>query len=285
MSLQTFTPQVLNATDAQFRAWGLQISNALAAIGLVKTSDTGQINWATVTTPANFTAAGYEIWRFDDSLQATDPIFFKLEYGVGSSGSIPYLKLTVGFSTDGAGTINSTYKTSAIDLQATGAIAGTSLTYIAGSTNRVAAGFHVPASSTSTAHIMFAIERIRDENGDTGQGAVVLRIVGTGTGELTIQPDDATGITENGLPIVGQASGANASVGADVGVFPISPVRGWARDPMVGAIGHASGDFAIRDSLNAEIRGVTRAYKSIGHPGTAKALRNGTSVCIAMVAE
>jgi hypothetical protein len=33
-------------------AWGSGIAAQIAAMGLVQTSDTGQINWATVTRPA-----------------------------------------------------------------------------------------------------------------------------------------------------------------------------------------------------------------------------------------
>lgn len=95
-------------TDAKFRTWGLACSTALQACGLVKTSDTGQINWVTVTKPvATNTKAGYEIYRFSDTLQATKPVFIRIDYGSGAvaSGNAPGTWITVGTSTDGAGTI------------------------------------------------------------------------------------------------------------------------------------------------------------------------------------
>lgn len=95
-------------SDAGFRAWGSELSARLAAAGLVKTSDTGQINWATATRAAANSNAGYEIWRFADTQQGTAPIFFRLDYGSGSSQNIPRIRLTVGTSTDGAGTITGT---------------------------------------------------------------------------------------------------------------------------------------------------------------------------------
>lgn len=98
-----------NSSDASFRSWGSAISAALATIGLVQTADTGQINWTTVTRPtANNAAQGYEIWRFDDTLQATRPVYLKIEYGAGGAsvaGAAPGLFLTVGSGTNGAGTI------------------------------------------------------------------------------------------------------------------------------------------------------------------------------------
>lgn len=96
----------INSSNALFRAWGSGISTALAAVGLVKTADTGQIDWATVVAaaPAN-TQQGYEIWRFNDSLQATAPIFLRIAYGSGSATAMPSLWFTIGKGSDGAGTI------------------------------------------------------------------------------------------------------------------------------------------------------------------------------------
>ena len=57
------------SNDADFRTWGQGICAQLTAIGLVKTSDTGQINWATAIKPnpggasTTYGAGYYEIWR------------------------------------------------------------------------------------------------------------------------------------------------------------------------------------------------------------------------------
>lgn len=95
-------------TDAKFRTWGSAINAALTAAGLTNTTDTGQINWSTVTKPvATATKAGYEIWRFNDTLQSTKPIFLRIDYGSGAvaSGNSPATWLTLGTGTDGAGTV------------------------------------------------------------------------------------------------------------------------------------------------------------------------------------
>lgn len=94
--------------DATYRAWGVVVSAAFASAGLVQTSDTGQVNWTTVTKPtAASTLAGYEIWRFNDTLQSTAPIFIRISYysGAQSSGNNPVLRITVGTGSNGAGTI------------------------------------------------------------------------------------------------------------------------------------------------------------------------------------
>lgn len=108
-----FSYQALNlnpsgSNDANFRAWGSGIAAAVVAVGLVKTTDTGQINWATVLAPSTTNQKrGYEIYRFDDLLQATRPVFIRLDFGSGGYQYNPQIWLTVGTATDGAGTITS----------------------------------------------------------------------------------------------------------------------------------------------------------------------------------
>lgn len=95
-------------SDAGFRVWGAAVSAALAAVGLVKTADTGQADWtssATVRAAGNSQTTPYEIWRFTDALQATRPVFIRIGYGSGSGNFNPMLWITVGSSTNGAGTI------------------------------------------------------------------------------------------------------------------------------------------------------------------------------------
>jgi hypothetical protein len=103
-----------STTDVNFRAWGQRISQALITCGLVKTTDTGQIDWTTVTRGAGNVGeniSGYEIFRFSDALQATHPVFIKIEYGnanAANSGPLygpPVIYVTVGTATNGAGTL------------------------------------------------------------------------------------------------------------------------------------------------------------------------------------
>lgn len=119
----TFTS---NSTDADFRQWGSTISAHLAAAGLVQTADSGQINWTTVTRPTvNNTDGGYEVWRFDDPLQATAPIFIKIGYGGASPATIPRTVMSVGTGTNGAGTLTGLVSDSRVVNSASSATAGT----------------------------------------------------------------------------------------------------------------------------------------------------------------
>lgn len=103
MAIASFTAKAASSTDALLRDWGSKLSAAIQSVGLVKTGDTGQINWSTVTTGAGI--RGYEIFRFNDTLQASAPIFIKIEYGNPTGSALVMFRTTVGKGTDGAGNI------------------------------------------------------------------------------------------------------------------------------------------------------------------------------------
>lgn len=108
MTTSTSSTRLRHDSDATFREWGLEFSTHLAAIGLVQTADTGQINWGTVTRPGTSTEAGFEIWRFDDTQQGTSPIYIRFGYGTGTAATNPRIQITVGSGTNGAGVITAT---------------------------------------------------------------------------------------------------------------------------------------------------------------------------------
>lgn len=173
MGYQTWSVAPNNGASGAttIQAWGKALSDALAASGLVKTADTGQINWATVTTPsAATTAAGYEIWRLTDALQSTAPIFIKLEYGSGNPLASPSLWFTIGSATDGAGAITGTVIR-----------ARTQLTSANGTTPRISyltsdgSSLYLAMFGDSTSfHQGLLIERSRDSTGaPTNKGLAV----------------------------------------------------------------------------------------------------------------
>jgi hypothetical protein len=116
----------LMTSDAHFRLWGSRLNAAFAGAGLVQTADTGQINWTTVSRPtAANTIAGYEMWRFDDSLQGSAPIYIKIQYrSLGNaSGNSAGVRFTVGQGTDGALTLTGLTSNERIAYYATGTAA------------------------------------------------------------------------------------------------------------------------------------------------------------------
>jgi hypothetical protein len=109
MTTHTTTTALRHDSDANFRLWGAEMKAALAAVGLVQTADTGQINWVTVARPATNTDAGYEIWRFNDTAQSTLPIFMKIHYGTFSTANGPRIRVSFGSGSDGSGSLTGAY--------------------------------------------------------------------------------------------------------------------------------------------------------------------------------
>lgn len=92
------------ASDAEWQAWCQAYDAAIRASGfLVPASDTGQINLTTAVRPAAGAYAGFKMYKGGDALQATKPIFLKVEYGVASGTNRPKLQIGVGTNTDGVG--------------------------------------------------------------------------------------------------------------------------------------------------------------------------------------
>ena len=105
MASLIFGARLSNADNTLFRAWGSAVSTALGQM-LTRVTQTGQINWTTVNAPvAANTFQGFEVYRLNDSLHSTAPVFLKFEYGSGAAASTSAIRLTVGKGTDGSGNI------------------------------------------------------------------------------------------------------------------------------------------------------------------------------------
>lgn len=173
MAVLTYTTTISNADDAGFRAWGSELSAALAGTGLVRTADTGQINWTSVTRPAVNTAGGYEIWRFDDAMQGTAPIFIKLEFGCGSNLLFPQIWIAVGTGSNGSGELTGSTATRASAALDLGIVTSSYPTYLC-----VAPGFFgllwKSGASSGSGQAFLAVGRTADAAGDsTAAGFVV----------------------------------------------------------------------------------------------------------------
>lgn len=113
MTTRSWSTVLDYTTDAGLRAMGSELNAKLAEVGMVQTADTGQVNWTTATRPGGAnTIIGYEIWRFNDSLQATAPLYIRLEwYSAPGGATWPTIYMTVGTGTNGAGTLTGTTST------------------------------------------------------------------------------------------------------------------------------------------------------------------------------
>jgi len=161
-------------TVGNFRAWAKMISKALKEVGLVQTADTGQINLETVELPAINTFAGYEIWRFADARQGTEPIFLKIEYGRAAAEQRPNLRLRYGTGSNGSGTI--TNQSAEIINTPTGTPEGNGYIYacnLDGAFCLVSCARTNEASSGAPNFMAFALERLKNAEYENVNGFTV----------------------------------------------------------------------------------------------------------------
>lgn len=264
-----------NTTDADFRAWGSAVSAMLATCGLVQTANTGQINWTTVAKPTGATTyMGYEIWRFNDSLQSTAPVFIKVEYGSGGTATVPGMAITVGASTNGAGTISGA-KTAQLPGSATGSSASSSTgnCYASGDgsylTLMLFPGYGPNNSSEST--MACCIDRTRNADGTAnGEGVLVIATAGrTSSPNATYHCVNFSGTIQGAsiynppapIPIDTVTSWVT---GADVGLVPILPFTPKIHSPALGALLHRSADIVRGTDISVSMYGTTHTFKALG---------------------
>lgn len=256
MTAITVSAAVNMASDASFRAWGLVWSTNLAALGWVQTADTGQINWTTVTKPgvAN-TVAGYEIWRMNDALQGTAPIFLKIEYGTGAAATNSALWITLGFSTNGAGIINSTNTSTRTQIYTTQNSATLNDWKFCGSSNRLGV-MENPLVSSQCKYIF--VERTHNSDGsDSATGAMLVfgssqssnfsQLV-TASGALPIQTrftNTMGNITNSTAP-----TASSNQLGSNIYLSPVRVFGAGESAPMFGLMGYFASDLTTGNLTN-----------------------------------
>lgn len=210
MATQSWSSPVDTTTTAGFRAWGSELSAKFAAVGLVQASDTGQINWTTVNLPGSGAYGGYEIWRFNDSLQATAPIFIKIEYGAASTiNSSPGLRITVGTGSNGAGTLTGIVSSVHASGCASGAGGGSATSfpsYLCHAAGFLGLAFKVGWGQNTPA---FAIIRFSDDDGTPNGDGFSLHVT-TGISATTIAQHTVQSIRTAATAIVFSANNAGA---------------------------------------------------------------------------
>jgi len=166
--------------DATFRVVGKLISDSLEAVGCIKTGDTGQIDWATVTRPLANTIAGYEIRQLPaGTLQTANPILLKIGYGCGYSTGGIGLSFQIGHTTDGAMAFTGTASTAyAIGSYAAGGPAAWYLGCFSCDVDHLTMSLFMGdrQAASSRYNVVLGIDRLRDVDGvalDTGCNVVM----------------------------------------------------------------------------------------------------------------
>lgn len=253
------------AGDADFRAFAQVVHDRLAAVGLVQTSDTGQINLGTVARPAvSNTAAGYEVWRFADALQSTTPVFLKVEYGVGASTDRPSLWITVGGGSNGSGTLTGQVGARVQVAQGNADTAGATRACLAQGDGGQVHLFcsHNAAGANTPGVFGFVVERVRDATGTVTPDGVLLVCVTSGGATQTFQVIPAAGSvpTTYSSGYVPPASG-RSTVGADVVIAPTLAYLGKVFYSLLGWM--LATDLGGDNVFTATALGTTHTFRTV----------------------
>ena len=285
----SFAPNLTN--DAEFRALGKMMSDGFAAVGLVKTADTGQINWTTVAKPASNVSAGYEIWRFVDTAQATQPLFFKFEWGIGSGATSPNWWITVGTGSDGAGGITGIRLTRSTIGRGTSSTLFGDTFIAAGDGYFVMNAFAAPA--TAGVHCFVGIERLRNADGsvDTTPATAGLTCFLTGTSYALYNSYlydnsmfDTPGSSETPWPALTPwtlSGTVSANYKGQIYAAPLYPMVGpVARAPMRSAILVGTGDVSAGQLFSITLYGSTHQFRGSSFVNTRVSSGGGYNVAI-----
>ena len=174
MASLIFGARLSNADTTLFRAWGSAVSTALGQM-LTRVTQTGEINWSTVNAPVvGNTFQGFEVYRLNDSLQSTAPLFFKFEYGSApSSAQFPAIKLTIGKSVDGSGSVSNVLQSAITVLSGNSSATASSNCYVS---NGDGSGFvfSLQPDVPNTIGGFCCVERSRNSSGQATGDALML---------------------------------------------------------------------------------------------------------------
>ena len=278
-----------NTNDATFRLWISFIKDTfLLASCWVQTGDTGQINFATVTAPVAInTKQGYAIFRMNDTLQATSPVYVRIDFGSGAAALTTGIWITVGTGSDGVGNITTkrfdggAVATPTVSPGSNNVNATTS--YGSAGNNRIHCGLFIHTTAMS---LTFSMERSKDSTGaDTGDGLIMFynEVVTNMNRQryvvLTAAPQPTL---EAGIQYV-LSTNNPSSFGGEIGISLPIPMKGFGQPPGFGVAVVKSSDFGAGSTITVTVYSVSTTYQHLNSMQVTNAFASTDSaarVCI-----
>lgn len=269
------TIQPSNSTNAHMRSWIEFIDRTLTDGGWVNTADTGQTAVASFTTPGGAnTAAGYRIYRMDDDLHATHPVYMRLDFGSAGTANHIGIWITLGPATNGAGVILRPWFESLTSANATIQVnihsATLALPYSFGSsdTNRVGIALAHDQASSQGFYVFFTIERTVDASGEPNEDGILL-LYGNANGQninrynyLRYEPVVQPAAEQENRRVQTEYSPSAQSdlIGVSV-LFPW--YLGLPRQPGLNMLIGRRGDWVSDARINVEFYGAQHVYQAL----------------------
>lgn len=276
MTTATDTSPIDHTSTATFQAWGASVKAVLAAAGFVQTADTGQIDWTTVSKPGTNTLAGYEVWRMNDTQQASAPIFFRLSYGTFNVTDRVYITIQFGTGSNGSGTLTGSAAAIGLVQASGGAGTGSFTSYVATGEGYGSAII----KGGSGANFWLSISRSCDSSGTPNAIGWTAVCGGVNSGPYTYFQAVGTGFltvpTLNAISVV--PGGVTSSlVGADYQVF-----LNWGLNPrmypLLGSCHAVRSEIAYGVTFSVALIGTTpRTYMATGAGLSGNSLANNAN--------
>jgi hypothetical protein len=279
------------SSSAAIKAWAQFIEDTLVAGGWVVTTDTGQTLPSALVglTTAN-TKAGYRIYRMNDPLQATYPVFMRIDYGGGTNvGNSPGIWVTIGTGSNGAGTITGILWNGgsvAAPSVLSGGNSTTQLTNSYGSAGSSRAMIALFIQAASQAYpLVFTIGRTKNSQGqDTGDG-LLLVYTGSGgspnyldTSRYIVYAGGVQPLAERGLSyILTYQSPTQTFAPGDIGVGIVIHFKGIAQQPGTQILITNSNDVSAEGVIKMILYNATRTYVQLSGLSPYKALSGASA--------
>lgn len=257
-------------TDSSAREWASGVKALFLAAGLTQTTDTGQADPATIvsTTGANY-LYGYNIFKFDDALQASMPIFIKVQYMTNSNGTAGQIEFSVGQGTNGAGALSGAifgpYSNSYAFLSPQTGL--TSYASYGDGTFACVLGYGAYSGLTYNNHMgSLIVDRARNSAGDSiGNGFLCELSTSASTNPVSRPIYSAASLGPSYIPAsMPNGNATTSSEGANVNVF-----RHYAMTPGVhpslGSLTYFSSDFGALTPVTVPILGEDHTYLPMGN--------------------
>lgn len=264
---------------ANIRAWTQFVEDTLVTTGgWAATADTGQtLPSAMAATTAVNQKRGFRIYKMTDALQATAPVFMRVDYG-SASAQAAGLWITIGTGSDGLGNITGVLWNGGAS--ATPSIGSSIASLVLANNSYGSAGpgracIALFIQSTSVQYnTVFCIERSKDAAGaDTGAGLLLL--YGGGISEGTTLSAMArsryivvTGGTqptlETGLNyIISTNSPSQSFAPGDIGLGIVFHFKGVSQQPGMNMLITNTTDVSSEGQISLNLYGQQRQYQHL----------------------
>lgn len=242
--------------------------------------------------PGSNSKCGFRCYRMNDALQATSPVFMRIDYGSSAGGGSAThfcfgMWITIGMGLNGSGGVTTPmFNGGASATPQLGCNSGgntitgiTGTCYGSAANNRVHFMMYDATSLTSLMVIVFSLERSKDALGnDTGDGLLMTYVdtadQGGGGSQQFTNKTRYLLFTAGTQPLV-EGSGIQYAMGrpnptetfgtSDVGVGLIFHFKGTAQQPGIGLVIVNSSDVGVNGQFPMTIYGVAHTYQSLNN--------------------